>query len=453
MSAVEDLKEIIDFKELYIHKTLKVFSILSIPSLIASLSRIYALGFQPIFLFFVIVNCIPPIIYLTKSRFTYKTITLILCLTLFFTGIVSFLAYSYYSMVLVYFLNIILLSVFFFDKKTSFLFLGIVILFFIITAILFFLNYIHFSVDFNYYNSLKSVWATQICSFILFALLLIHLMSSFHKTLYDTILQTKAKTEDLKFAVDKAEESDRLKTVFLQNMSHEIRTPMNAILGFSSLLQDLELSKEKQKQYINIISQRTTILLDVINDIMDLSRMETETLVLNTRFGTISESLNEVVNYYENRKAFYENDLMFCVSNNLPENKNAIVADFDKLQRVLFILTDNAIKFTEKGNIMIECDSLNQMLQFRVSDTGIGINPNNLKMIFDHFRQADEIIDSRKFGGTGLGLSIAKKIIETMGGEIWAENNALGGATFSFTIRYQELPKENINSFVCKTDF
>jgi len=240
----------------------------------------------------------------------------------------------------------------------------------------------------------------------------------------------------LNIAKEKAEESDRLKSAFLANVSHEIRTPMNAIIGFSELLEEDGLDDDSRKLFTHTIRTRSADLLHIINDILDISRLESGTLAVDESLGSISKEMNKLVTYYNTKnEKINKKPLVFNVVNLLKEDQDVISTDFNRLKQVLMNLMDNAFKFTDKGSIEIGCKMLDiETVLFHVQDTGIGISKNKLGMIFGRFKQATDTHMSDKYGGTGLGLSISKGLIELLKGKIWVESEKGKGTTFFFTI-------------------
>lgn len=235
-------------------------------------------------------------------------------------------------------------------------------------------------------------------------------------------------------AKEKAEESDRLKSSFLANMSHEIRTPLNAIVGFSTLLVRKNYSEEKRHLFLNEIKTNSRHLLTIINDILDISKIESEQLELSY----IRIDLNQLMQEIYDAMQFQIKDKkisLFC-QKSLLDSQARIFMDDVRLKQILTNLVSNAIKFTEKGYVNFGYTLKNKTtLEFFVKDTGVGVAPENHKSIFQYFRQEDETI-THKFGGTGLGLAISKRLVELMGGEIWIESEKDKGAQFFFTTPY-----------------
>lgn len=250
------------------------------------------------------------------------------------------------------------------------------------------------------------------------------------------ITERKRTEAQLLIAKEKAEESDRLKTAFLQNMSHEIRTPMNAIMGFSGLLRYNFDNKQKLEQFTDIINQRSNDLLDILNDILDIAKIESGQLQVNIEECNINDLFGELYSVFtgiQNRsgKKHIELDLK---RSPLPENVT-IFTDKVKLKQILINLISNAIKFTDSGRIeagySLDGDNI---LVFYVSDTGIGIPSDKQDIIFERFCQLNQ--NPKNSGGTGLGLPIAKGLVNLLGGEIKVESEPGRGSTFSFSIPY-----------------
>jgi len=245
------------------------------------------------------------------------------------------------------------------------------------------------------------------------------------------VTQNKLAKDKLLKAKDKAEESDRLKTNFLQNISHEIRTPMNAIIGFSELLSDTELDENKQKQYIDIIVNSGNQLLSIVNDILTISILETGQANISLKKVNINALLNELLTVFSNMASDKEITLRLEVDTS---HDFFINTDETKIRQVLGNLLSNAFKFTAAGEVAFGYAVEQNFIEFWVRDTGIGIKPEWHEKIFDRFHQADDI--SENYGGTGLGLAISKEFVELLGGSIRLESEPGNGATFYFTLPY-----------------
>lgn len=246
-------------------------------------------------------------------------------------------------------------------------------------------------------------------------------------------------SEALMLAKEKAEESDKLKSAFLANMSHEIRTPMNAIKGFSQLLETPDLSPSKIAKYTRIINQRTDDLLMLINDLLDISKIEAGQLVIQEGNSNINTLFTEIYDFFKANIDFNEHEnLVLKYINELTDNQSELTTDFFRLRQILINIINNAIKFTKEGYVYFGCKLLdNNNLLFYVEDTGIGISPEFASIVFERFRQANDSKYTKEYSGTGLGLSIVKGILELMDGKIWFESEVGKGTTFYFTIPYR----------------
>ena len=239
----------------------------------------------------------------------------------------------------------------------------------------------------------------------------------------------KERTAELEKAKEKAEHSDRLKSAFMANMSHEIRTPMNAIVGFSNLLEQEDLESDERKEFVKIISSNSEALLILINDILDISIIETNQMKLVPKWFSLNELLFELERYFTMRG----NEHVQIKA--LPDDKGdlQLFNDPTRLRQVITNLVNNATKFTSTGHIHFgyRCD--NQSLLFYVEDTGIGIATEEQGRIFNAFYKVEDQKDVL-YRGTGLGLSLSKRLLEQMGGKIWVQSEPGKGSTFFFTI-------------------
>lgn len=253
----------------------------------------------------------------------------------------------------------------------------------------------------------------------------------------------------LKFAIkyyvnqkDKAQNADKLKSNFLANMSHEIRTPMNGILGFASLLKDSDLPKDVQNRYIEVIEKSGVRLLNIINDIIDISKIESGIAVAEISESNINEQMEYIYTFF---KPEVENKGIKLILNNyLPVNECIIKTDREKIFAILTNLIKNAVKYSEKGFIEFGCSKKGRFLEFYVKDTGVGIPQEKHETIFERFVQVDSDGKMTK-QGSGLGLAITKAYVELLGGKIWLESNPGKGSVFYFTIPHKMVDNEGIN--------
>ncbi|MCJ7448279.1 MAG: ATP-binding protein [Bacteroidales bacterium] len=255
-------------------------------------------------------------------------------------------------------------------------------------------------------------------------------------TISRDITKLKQAHEELIKANVEVETSNRLKTSFLANISHEIRTPLNSVVGFSNLLLSNDITREAKEEYIEHINHNSEKLLQIIGDIIDLSRLESSQIEITYEEASVNAIVNEIID--EARKVIRRNEksIILNVKNQFEENADLIFTDRIWLKRVLSHLMDNAVKFTLDGSIELSYYRENENLVFKIKDTGIGINKENLGRIFEEFRQE---IDGhhRPFEGLGIGLTLAKEVIERMGGRIFVQSEKGMGSEFSFSIPYR----------------
>lgn len=261
-------------------------------------------------------------------------------------------------------------------------------------------------------------------------------------TLKNNYNKEKIKVSQQKLELEKAYET---KSRFLANMSHEIRTPMNGMLGMASVLSHTELNNQ-QREYLNIIEVSGERLLNIINEILDYSKLEAGEMKLANYPFSIQQCLSEVLDITAVR-AFSKNlELLYQIDKNIPK---IVVGDFTKLRQILLNIIGNALKFTKQGEIFIKVELIHHttdqaQILFAIKDTGIGISKENMTNLFKSFTQVDGS-NSREYGGTGLGLSISKEFVDMMKGQIWAESEVDKGSTFYFSAFFnlptpQELP-------------
>ena len=241
------------------------------------------------------------------------------------------------------------------------------------------------------------------------------------------------------------QESNKLKASFLANISHEIRTPLNSVVGFANLLLSDDLPKEVKEEYVEHINYNSEKLLQIIGDIIDLSRLESAQIEITYEEASISEIVNEVIE--DTRVSIKRNEkpIILTVRNLFNDTGDLIFTDRLWLKRVLNHLMDNAVKFTLEGSVELSYSRDEDNIIFKIKDTGIGINKENLARIFEEFRQ--EITGHhRPFEGLGVGLTLAKEVLERMGGKIFVESEKGIGSEFSFTIPYRPAGRRKIKS-------
>lgn len=264
--------------------------------------------------------------------------------------------------------------------------------------------------------------------------------------------------EELKNALFKAEESDRLKSAFLANVSHELRTPLNGILGFASLLSNDSFDKEKKQSFIDMIDMQGKHLLRIIEDLIDIARIEADEVGLVYKEVDVNDLFDKQLLFYINNLTLKNKEnIEIYLSKGFVDNDFIIQTDKTRLIQVLNNLVSNSIKYTETGRINIGYDLVDNDLLIYVSDTGMGISEAYQNVIFQPFTQADESV-TRKHDGMGLGLAITKRLVEALGGKIWFESEEGKGTTFYFThpievVAIDNIPFDDDSDFLDCIDF
>ncbi|MBN1182947.1 MAG: response regulator [Bacteroidales bacterium] len=254
------------------------------------------------------------------------------------------------------------------------------------------------------------------------------------------------RTIDLEEAMKRAENSDKLKSVFLANMSHEIRTPLNAIIGLTNILLSQDYDDEEGKYLKGLVESNGKALLQLINDIIDISKIEADQIKIFKETFSINECINDVADIYQKQITLYKGQMNVDVVIDIPSRERKIITDKIRIEQILKNLLNNAIKFTKKGSITvgytIEKNEEKEFIRFFVKDTGVGISKEDLNTVFQRFIKS-ESKENILYGGTGLGLAISFNLTRLLGGKMWVESEINVGSTFFF-----EIPLEQAEEYV-----
>lgn len=262
---------------------------------------------------------------------------------------------------------------------------------------------------------------------------MIYLNKNHTLTIVRNITVSELAKEELILAKERAEESDRLKSSFLANMSHEIRTPMNGIIGFSELLSAKTINPDEREYYTSIIVRSGHQLLGIINDVLEISKIETGQISVNKTSVDLHGLIDILYSFFKKRTT--DKNLELLTYKASPKNSLYFLTDEGKLKQVLNNLISNAIKFTSSGSVSFGYSFMDEFIVFCVEDEGIGIAADEQGKIFDRFTQANAKIMAQH-GGTGLGLSISQSLVELLGGKIWVESELNKGSKFCFSLPY-----------------
>jgi signal transduction histidine kinase len=413
--------------------------------------------------------------FLFQKRLPYKITVFLLLFSGFSIGVINIIVYGFSGAGLPIFCVIAVLATLFYGIRAGFITIFTCSIPMLIVAVFMTNNLLSPGVDLMEISTLAISWATAIIVMLFLGSIMIYAFGIIQRNLINALNYSKAQTIDLLkannkheaineelrltndqliIAINKAEESDRLKSAFLANMSHEIRTPMNGILGFAGLLKEPNLTGEKQQKYIQIIEKGGARMLNIINDIVSISKIESGQVEITLKETNINKQIEYIYTFF--KPEVEKKGMLFSFRNSLPSKEAIINTDREKVYAILTNLVKNAIKYSEKGSIEfgynLKKGSKLTELEFYVKDTGIGIPLGRQEAIFERFVQAD-IEDKMAQQGAGLGLSISKAYVEMFGGKIWVESEEenltagrTGGSTFYFTLPYQPPIKlENID--------
>lgn len=455
ISDIEDIT-VQDIREHLIKIMVIVFNVLTFPLIIIGVIEAIELN-QPHAWISYIVFYLPILIALIfRNKISYTFIVILFLTSAYFIGTVNIILYGFSGAGLPVFFTIIVLATIFEGIRSGLFAIIATAIPMIIVGYLMVNNILEVDVDLMEISTKTISWITAISTLVIlssamifgYGYIQINLINS-HRLLKrqkkDLIKANKKQKEDLelikqtqielKRAKEEAEQSNQLKTQFINNMSHEIRTPLNGIMGFSGLLCNDTYSPKKQKHYLEIIQNSGKQLLRIIDDILEISTLETKQVKVINEEINLNDFLMELFSVFDMRAK--ESNTPLYLKKGLINNSSVIITDGLKLHKILSNLIENAIKYTNKGYIEFGYNIIQneRTIEFYVKDTGVGISPEKHETIFERFRQADLEL-SKNVGGLGLGLSIAKENAELLGGKIKLESELNVGTTFYVQIPF-----------------
>lgn len=435
-----------EVKDLMLYRVMLISSIFGVPVILYNLYFSYGLelniiGFINLFLFIPIIF---NLIFFRKIKYKYKAYTVIYTVALM--SLYNFWIAGYAGASYMLLLCASTFAAAFLEKKEATINIILCVLVSAFSSIMYVSGFWVYDNDFYYLITDTTSWVMSVATYSFLAFLflfaynviqgkLIQKIEVEHKQnaileesnakYRDLLEQQKQNQQQLIEAKIKAEDSNRLKTEFLHNMSHEVRTPLNGIMGFSRLLKKDGLTDEKRKQFADIVVQSGEKLQRVIDDILEISFLETKQITLEIKRFKVFDFLQDLYLVFN-----LNNGNTIDVRLNAPNTELCLETDQHKLHKILSNLIENALKFTTKGYVEFGvCDGENGRVCFYVKDTGIGISPENIEKIFNRFSQEHDDI-SAKYGGLGLGLCIARENTSLLGGSISVESTKNVGTTF-----------------------
>jgi len=421
-------KKMDEIKDSVLNRVLIVIMFVMLLGITISLLRVSQTGFKINYGVQIILAVIIFLLYVFHRKLSTVAKGAIFLGTMLVLALSGLLSFGLYGFGYAYFIPASAIAFVYFNRQTGWFITlsGLVII--LVVAVLFNKGIMNFSPEKDDYMESLPMWLNMIITVCLISTVITMFWNNLFKLLTNTFTHIKnqqndivSMNEQLIIARDKAQESDRLKSSFLANISHEIRTPLNIIIGFSDMLAQTNDPQEKN-EFSQVVRHNSNVMLKIVNDIVDFSKIETNTLSLNS----IRFNIEEVVKEVEKNVLWKKPSAVVWECNVLDRN---IVADKDRIHQILFNLTENAMKFTESGKVHLQCLEEEGKLSFHVVDTGIGIANEEQPRIFDRFYKVDKFSP-----GAGLGLSLSKSIANMMGGDIVVYSKQGEGSVFKFWI-------------------
>lgn len=415
-------------KDIALNKVLiAIISVMAL-GIIGSFTRIPQTGFTVHYALHLILGISLVVLYAMRNRLKTKLKGILFLCILWIMSVSGLLTFGLYSFAYAYFIPAIAISFLYFNRKTGWYIIIFILIVIFVIGYLFNKGILEFIPKKGFMQS-TPMWFNMVTTITLVSIAMTMFWNNMYSMLIDSFTHINQQKEDIKKinadlieARDKAQESDHLKTIFLQNISHEIRTPLNIIIGFSNMLSQT-VDPDEQQQYNKVIWENSDNMLKLINDIVDFSKIETNSFTLHPIHFNIQEVLEKLKEKY--MFSLGKKDITINISGVSYE----LYTDKERFEQIITNLIDNAVKFTHNGEIALKVNKQDHNIHFIITDTGIGISKENQEKIFERFYKVDPFKN-----GAGLGLSISKSIAHYMGGDITIQSKLGKGSEFKFVL-------------------
>lgn len=423
-------KKMDDAKDMVLSRILIVLLFFMAFGITISLLRVPQTGFKFIYGVQIFLAVVMVFMFIFQNKMKTVVKGAIFLSALYGMGLSSLLSFGLYGFGYAYFIPASAVAYLYFNRRVGWLITASSLLILVITGVLYKMEILFFRPNNPQYMETIPMWMNMIITVLLIAIVITMFWNNLYSLLNNTFLHIHNQqndmskmNEELIVARDKAQESDRLKSSFLQNISHEIRTPLNIIIGFSDMVAQTD-DPEEQREFNKVIRENSNVMLKLVNDIVDFSKIETNTLSINKSTFNINEVLTEI----EKRIIV---DEFKSIEVKIEKIDMEIESDKERFHQIIFNLIDNALKFTKEGNIDLMCRKNEKLVHITVKDTGIGIPDAEQTKIFDRFYKVDPFTQ-----GAGLGLTVSKSMANLIGGDIKVLSKPGEGATFEFYFNY-----------------
>ncbi|MFA9388979.1 MAG: sensor histidine kinase [Prolixibacteraceae bacterium] len=423
-------KKMDETKDMVLNRILIVLLFFMVIGISISLLRVAQTGFKLIYGVQIFLALVMILLYVFQRKLSTKVKGGIFLVSLLGMGLSGLLSFGLYGFGYTYFIPASAIAYLYFSHRTGWIFTASSLVLLILIAVAFSKGILHFQPESANYMESWTMWMNMFITVLLIAIVITMFWNNLYNLLNSTFTHIHYQQEDMKkmneqliVARDQAQESDKLKSAFLQNISHEIRTPLNIIIGFSDMVAHTEDANE-QREFNKVIRDNSNNMLKIVNDIVDFSKIETNTLNLKPTSFNVKEVLADIAKMYKVQQ-------LKPIQFQMDELDAMVNADKDRFHQILINLLENAYKYTNEGTIQLKCRKNEEFLHFNIIDTGIGISAVDQDKIFERFFRVDPFS-----GGAGLGLSLSKSFANYMGGDISVQSKEGVGSNFEVRIPY-----------------